>query len=257
MRFRIVNFVCLLFLVLLLIFCWQFEFSFFVLIIPFFVWITLTSLGVFEIRLNYFLKAYHQQKNSQQKIISLTFDDGPTEFTPRILDILEKNHAKATFFCIGKQIEKYPEILRNASNLEHVIGNHTFHHSSKNGFYSSQKIVEEISSTNEIIFDTINLKPKLFRPPFGITNPHIADAISQTKHDVIGWSLRSLDTIIDDEQKLFDRISSKIKPGCIILMHDTSDKTANVLEQLFVFLQKENYKVVPLDELLKIDVYEN
>ena len=69
--------------------------------------------------------------------------------------------------------------------------------------------------------------------------------------------MRSLDTIIDDEQKLFDRISSKIKPGCIVLMHDTSDKTANVLEQLFVFLQKENYKVVPLDELLKIDVYES
>lgn len=257
MKFRIVNFVCLLFLVFLLIFCWQFEFSFFALIIPFFVWITLTIFGVFEIRLNYFLKAFHQQKNSQQKIISLTFDDGPTEFTPRILDVLEKNHAKATFFCIGKQIEKYPEILRNTSNLGNIIGNHTFHHSSKNGFYSSQKIVEEISSTNKIIFDTINLKPKLFRPPFGITNPHIADAISQTKHDVIGWSLRSLDTIIDDEQKLFDRISSKIKPGCIILMHDTSDKTANVLEQLFVFLQKENYKVVPLNELLKIDVYEN
>ena len=129
--------------------------------------------------------------------------------------------------------------------------------SGKENTKKKSKIVEEIVSTNQLIKEKINVTTKIFRPPFGVTNPHIAKALNKTQHNVIGWNIRSLDTVINDEKKLLNRITRQIKPGSIILMHDTSDKTANVLEQLFVFLQKENYKVVPLNELLKIDVYEN
>ena len=257
MKFRIVNFVCLLILGLLFIFCWQKEFSFWLLLIPIFFWLIITSISAFEIRFNYFLNAYNRSNNKVEKVITLTFDDGPTEFTPRILDILEQNNAKATFFCIGKQIENFPKILIKAHQSGHIIGNHTFHHSPKNGFYSADKIIDEIESTNTLIESLINKKATLFRPPFGVTNPHIAKAINSTKHKVIGWSVRSLDTVIEDENKLFLRIRKQIKPGCIVLMHDTSERTANVLEQLFVFLQEENYKVIPLNDLLKIEAYEN
>lgn len=257
MKFRFATILFVIILICLSIGCFTKDLSFFYLLIPFFVWLTLTIFGAFEIRFNYFLKAYHRGNNHTEKIISLTFDDGPTEFTPRILEILEKINAKATFFCIGKQIEKYPEILQKTHQSDHLIGNHTFHHSSKNGFYSAEKIIDEIFSTNQLIKEKINVTTKIFRPPFGVTNPHISKALNKTQHDVIGWNIRSLDTVINDEKKLLNRITGQIKPGSIILMHDTSDKTANVLEQLFVFLQKENYKVVPLNELLKIDVYEN
>jgi peptidoglycan-N-acetylglucosamine deacetylase len=219
-------------------------------------WLIATSFGAFEIRLNYFLSAFNKGK-TQEKMIALTFDDGPTEFTPRILEILKKNNAKATFFCIGNQVKKYPEILNIAFQSGHIIGNHTLYHSPQNGFYSTSKILDEISSTDQIIQQIIQQNPKLFRPPFGVTNPHIAKAIKQTQHNVIGWDVRSLDTVIEDESKLYNRITKQIKPGSIILMHDTSDKTANVLEQLFVFLQQENYKVVSLEQLLNIEVYEN
>lgn len=257
MKFRVVTILFVVILICLSIGCFTKGLSFFYLFIPFIIWLLLTIFGAFEIRFNYFLKAYHRGNNHSEKIISLTFDDGPTEFTPRILAILEKNNAKATFFCIGKQIENYPEILQITHQSGHLIGNHTFHHSSKNGFYSTEKIIDEIVSTNQLIGEKINVTTKIFRPPFGVTNPHIAKALNKTQHNVIGWDIRSLDTIINDEKKLLNRITGQIKPGSIILMHDTSDKTANVLEQLFVFLQKENYKVVPLNELLKIDVYEN
>lgn len=256
MKFKVVTIFFVITLICLSIGCFAKDLSLFYLFIPFIIWLLLTIFGAFEIRLNYFIKAFNKGK-TKEKIIALTFDDGPTVFTPRILAILEKNNVKATFFCIGRQIEKYPEILQETYLSGHLIGNHTYHHSSKNGFYSADKIVEEISSTNKIIEQKIGIKTKLFRPPFGVTNPHIAKALSKTKHHVIGWNIRSLDTVIVDENRLFDRISRQIKPGSIILMHDTSDKTANVLEQLFVFLQKENYKVVLLNELLKIDVYEN
>ena len=209
------------------------------------------------IRFNYFLNAYNRSNNKVEKVITLTFDDGPTEFTPRILDILEQNNAKATFFCIGKQIENFPKILIKAHQAGHIIVNNTFNNSHKNVFYSADRIIDEIESTNALIESLINKKTALFRPPFGVTNPHIAKAINSTKHKVIGWSVRSLDTVIEDENKLFLRIKKQIKPGCIVLMHDTSERTANVLEQLFVFLQEENYKVIPLNDLLKIEAYEN
>ncbi len=257
MKFKFVNIILICILACLTIVCYTQGVSFLYLLLPVFIWLSLTIFGAFEIRLNYFLKAYHRGENDSEKIISLTFDDGPTEFTPRVLEILEKNNAKATFFCIGKQIENYPEILQRTHQSGHLIWNHTFHHSSKNGFYSTEKIIDEIISTNQLIKEEIKITTKLFRPPFGVTNPHIAKALEKTKHYVIGWNIRSLDTVIEDEKQLLTRIKRQIKPGSIILLHDTSDKTANVLEQLFVFLQKENYKVVLLDELLKIDVYEN
>lgn len=257
MKFKVATIFFITTLICLSIGCFAKSLSFFYLFIPFFIWSLLTIFGAFEIRFNYFLKAFHSAGKTTDRIISLTFDDGPTEFTPRILEILKKNNAKATFFCIGKQINQSPENLQKIHQLGHLIGNHTYHHSPKNGFYSTDKIIQEILTTNQIIEQTISVKTKIFRPPFGVTNPHIARALRRTKHHVIGWDVRSLDTVIDDEKRLFDRITRQIKPGSIVLLHDTSDKTANVLAQLFVFLLKENYKVVPLDELLKIDVYEN
>ncbi len=257
MKFRAVNIIFISLIICLLLSCFITDLSFFYLFIPIFIWLTMTVFGVFDIRLNYFLKALHRGNHHSEKIISLTFDDGPTEFTPRILAILAKHQAKATFFCIGKQIEKNTDVLQQIHHSGHIIGNHTYNHSTQNGFYSTGKIIEEIVSTNRIIVKMTQVRTKIFRPPFGVTNPHIAKALTKTRHHIIGWSIRSLDTVIEDEKQLLNRITRQLKPGAIILMHDTSDKTANVLEQLFIFLQKEKYKVVPLNELLKIDVYEN
>ena len=83
-----------------------------------------------------------------------------------------------------------------------------------------------------------------FRPPYGITNPHIAKAARQTKKKVVGWDIRSLDTVIKDEERLFKRIVSKLSQGNIILMHDTSERTLRVLERLLQYLQDHHYKIV-------------
>lgn len=83
-----------------------------------------------------------------------------------------------------------------------------------------------------------------FRPPYGITNPHIAKAARQTNKKVVGWDIRSLDTVIKDEERLFKRIVSKLSQGNIILMHDTSERTLRVLERLLQYLQDHHYKIV-------------
>lgn len=222
-----------------------------------FFFLGMTSWGSFDIRLRYFLKVYNSNSDEKGKRIALTFDDGPHEMTEKVLDLLQKFNAKATFFCIGTQIEKHPEILKRILKEGHVIGNHTYSHSKSFGFFSSSKVLEEIKKNDVLLSEAVGHKIKLFRPPFGVTNPNIAKAISKTEHHVVGWNIRSLDTVIEDENKIFERIKSRLEPGGIILLHDTSLKTAAVLERLLLFLQSENYEMITIDALLNLSAYEN
>ncbi len=250
------KFTAALFVTLLIIFIiLSVEWWFYVLI--FLVFIGLTSWGSFDIRLNYFVKAYSNNPNEKFKKIALTFDDGPHEMTVKILDLLLKYNARATFFCIGNQIEKFPEILQRVIDEGHVVGNHTLSHSKSFGFFSTSQVKEEVEQTDTLLQNKTNKKPLLFRPPFGVTNPNVAKAIAETGHYVVGWNIRSLDTVIEDEDKIFQRIKKKVRPGSIVLLHDTSLKTVNVLERLLLFLQSENYEIITVDKLLNISAYEN
>ncbi|HKX85627.1 MAG TPA: polysaccharide deacetylase family protein [Flavobacterium sp.] len=217
----------------------------------------MTSWGSFDIRLNYFLKAYHSNPNEKQRRIALTFDDGPHEMTEEVLNLLQKFNAKATFFCIGTQIEKHPDILKRAITEGHVVGNHTYSHSNSIGFFSTAKVLAEIEKNDVLLANAVGRKIKLFRPPFGVTNPNIARAVSKTGHHVIGWNIRSLDTLNIDENAIFERVKKRIQPGGIVLLHDTSLKTVTVLERLLLFLQSENYEMVTIDTLLNLPAYEN
>ena len=220
-------------------------------------WLVLTIWGSFDIRLGYFVKTYCSGNQNQQKMIAITFDDGPTAETILVLDILKQHNVKATFFCIGVQIKKYPDIFKRIQADGHLVGNHSYSHSNGMGFFSTKRVKEEIIKNDQIIKQYSGRKTFFYRPPFGVTNPRIARAISASGHIVIGWNNRSLDTLIADQNKIFKRIKRKVKPGGIILLHDTSYKTAQVLEQLLLFLQSENYLVTPLDELLNLKAYED
>lgn len=106
------------------------EVPFYVFVLLFSVWIIITSIGSFNISWNYHLKALNTNKNHKEKQVAITFDDGPNlKITPQVLQLLETFNAKATFFCIGKQIEQHPEILKEIFNQGHTIGNHTYSHS--------------------------------------------------------------------------------------------------------------------------------
>lgn len=217
--------------------------------------IGLTAWGVFDIRFSYFIKTFNQSFDRHNKQIAITFDDGPHPITEKILDLLLQYDVKVTFFCIGQQIEQYPEIFKRIISEGHIIGNHSYSHTNKMGFLSSKEIVNEIVKTNEIAESFLHKKIKLYRPPFGITNPHIAKAVRQTGMHNIGWSIRSLDTVMSNEYKIFKRVQNKVKPGSIILLHDTSYKSVEVLERLLLFLQSEGYQLVTVDKLLKISAY--
>ena len=150
----------------------------------------------------------------------------------------------------------HPTILKDIVNQGHTIGNHTYTHSYLMGFFRKQKVIHEINKTQKLVDKILGKKMKLFRPPFGITNPSIAEAIQQEKKQVIGWNIRSLDSVINDEKKILNRIKNKISPGAVILLHDTSKKSIAVLKQLLLFLYENNYQSVTVDTLFDIDAYE-
>lgn len=203
----------------------------------------LLSWGVFDIRLGYFVPTLCRLKNKQKRQVVLTFDDGPTELTPLFLDLLNRYEAKAIFFCIGRQIAQYPQIVQRIKEEGHLIGNHTYSHIPQNCFASTAVMTQEIQQTDALLAQ-LGIVTPYFRPPYGVTNPHIARAVRRTGKRVIGWDIRSLDTVIKDETRLWSRVVSKLTQGNIILMHDTSERTLHVLEQLLKYLKANDYQVV-------------
>jgi peptidoglycan/xylan/chitin deacetylase (PgdA/CDA1 family) len=214
-------------------------------------------IGSSFISLNFHLKAYCNNPSEKEKVIAITFDDGPNENTPLVLDLLSKYKAKATFFCIGKNIEKYPDILRAIYQQGSDIGNHSYSHSHFFDFFRKNRILEELNQTDTLITKLINKKPLYFRPPYGVTNPSIRKALQESKHTVIGWNIRSMDGITSNEELILNRIKNRISPGSIILLHDTSIQSVRVLEQLLLFLQQNKYQVISVSQLLNLKVYEN
>lgn len=206
--------------------------------------------GASNVGLGYFVNSITQKK-TKKKEVALTFDDGPTEFTSLFLDILKKNQIKATFFCIGKQIEKHPDIFKRIIEEGHSIGNHTYSHSNKTGLLSTSEMVKEISRCDDAIQHFGNISTHFYRPPFGVTNPNISRAISKTKKISVGWNIRSFDTKINDYQKIVKKIDRQLKPGSIILLHDTSQKSLQVLADLLLILQRKDYSTFTIEEIKK------
>lgn len=218
----------------------------------FFIWFLLVLYGSFFIRTNYHLQAI-SSVSIKEKYVAITFDDGPTDFTNKVLDLLDIHGHKATFFCVGNRIESNPEIIKRIVKEGHLVGNHTYSHSKHIGFKNTKGLIGELIQTDELIKNHTGAYPKYFRPPYGVTNPNIMRAIRKTKHEVIGWNIRSLDTMLEDEDKIFNRIIKQLSPGSIILLHDTSEKSINVLVRLLFYLNENNYRSLTVEELINLE----
>ena len=219
------------------------------------VYIGFLVFGSIFIQFNFYFKSLNKGQTNQKQI-AITFDDGPdSETTANILSILEKYKATAAFFCIGEKIEQQSQLLKKIDKSGHLIGNHSFSHSNFLPLSSSKKITEELNKTTELIERIIGKKPKLFRPPFGVTNPSIVKALKNTGLISVGWSLRSFDTVHNSE-KVLKKLQRKLKAGDIVLFHDNRKNTPELLESFLLWLNENQFEVIGLDELLQIEAYE-
>lgn len=219
-------------------------------------WLVVTAIGSFQIKWNYHLQSANHNYKTSHNWVAITFDDGPNaEFTPLVLSLLKKYNAKATFFLIGKNAETHPQLVRQLLAEGHTIGNHSYSHARNFGFFSAEKVASELLRANEILKQISGKEPKFFRPPYGVTNSNIKKALKQTGHLSIGWSKRSFDTTRLSEEKILKRITSDLKKGDIILLHDSSAKTVAVLERLLLNLQSHKLQSVTVDRLLETEAY--
>jgi len=226
------------------------------LVLPVIVFKVFIIYGSATIQSNFYLKAYNSG-DVTKKQIAITFDDGPhPEFTPKILKVLAEYNVKASFYVIGKNSAGNEKLIEQIHEQGHLLGNHSFSHSFFIDFKSSKGFIEEINQTNNALEKIIGKRTTLFRPPYGVTTPNIASAVKKLNMHVIGWNVRSLDTTNDDAQTIVKRVTTQLKPGAIVLFHDTSDKTVSVLKQTLNFAKENGFKVVSLEELLTIKAYE-
>lgn len=202
---------------------------------------------------NFYLKAYLRAPERGKNVV-LTFDDGVhIDITPKVLDILARYKAKATFFVIGKHIET-PEaqaILRRMQAEGHGIGNHSYSHSTFFDFYGTRRIENELKLTHNLIARATGEPPRWFRPPYGVTTPHIGLAVRRMQYQTIGWSVRSLDTVVKSPEVLLGRVMKQVRGGDIILLHDHHAHILAFLPLLLEQLRGGGYEVGGLEEMMR------
>jgi len=169
--------------------------------------------------------------NSDNREIYLTFDDGPAEdITPAVLDILEKYNAKASFFCIGRNVERHPDIFMKLKPAGHAVGNHSYSH------------VRGLYMNNGDYYDDIELASRfidssLFRPPYGLITPSQARVLS-SKYKIIMWSVLSVDydRTVPASTSL-DHVIKNTTSGSIVVFHDSQKASGKMLKILPKYLE--------------------
>jgi peptidoglycan/xylan/chitin deacetylase (PgdA/CDA1 family) len=215
----------------------------------------ITTYGVLYISAQFFMPARTRSKIPSNEI-AVTFDDGPIpDKTVKLLDILKTHNVPAAFFCIGNRVNEHRDLVRRIHDEGHLVGNHSYWHAATFDLLPASKVEKELVDTNAAIKSSIGVTPKFFRPPYGVTNPMLATAVKRGGFTVVGWSVRSFDTITEDRSKLFNRVTKSLKGGDVVLFHDFCDSTLDILPDFFKHVADVGLKIVRVDKLLNEKAY--
>jgi peptidoglycan-N-acetylglucosamine deacetylase len=193
------------------------------------VYLTAIGCGVWFIRLGMFCPVTCRGRVGDNRV-ALTFDDGPDPVaTPLLLDYLRDQNIRATFFCIGKNVDAHPQIAKRIVDEGHVIGNHTYNHHWWTSLMWGGELSEEMGKTQEAIRRATGVIPVYMRPPMGMTNPHFHRVLHRLGLKMIGWDVRSLDTR-KPVAEVIKRVIRQAKAGSIVLLHDGSVPAKGLME---------------------------
>jgi peptidoglycan/xylan/chitin deacetylase (PgdA/CDA1 family) len=187
---------------------------------------------------------------SHVKCVALTFDDGPAPFTDRLLHILGDNNAKATFFLIGNKVAANPVGARRIADAGMEIGNHTWEHPNMTTI-PPQDISSQLSKGNNVIAAATGRRPTLYRPPGGLSNNAVRQAAAQLGLAEILWDVIPYDWINDSNTGATRQVlMTQIKPGSVVLFHDTYSSTVDLVYQFIPVLKANGYRLVTVSQLL-------
>ena len=153
--------------------------------------------------------------------IALTIDDGPDpQVTPAVLDLLDRHQARATFFCIGKRAQQYPDLCREIVRRGHAVENHSQHHRHSFSFMGSRGIRGELMLAQHTLSSITGQRPRFFRAPAGLRNPLLDPVLPVLGLRLASWTRRGFDTRTADPQVLLRRLAKNLRAGDILLLHD-------------------------------------
>ncbi len=191
--------------------------------------------------------------------LALTFDDGPNgKFTRELLEVLNRHGARATFFLIGRYVAQQPDVVREIVAAGHAIGNHTFTHPNLI-FVSQGRLRREVEDCGKAIGEAVGKAPSLFRPPFGGRRPGSLPVVSSMGMAPIMWNVTGFDWNATSADQVERKVSSHIRGGDVILLHDGShlrlgyDRsfTVTATERLITKYKEQGFEFVTVTELMK------
>lgn len=183
--------------------------------------------------------------DKNKKMVALTYDDGPSIYTPRILKTLKENNSVATFFVVGNRVPMYSDTVKKAYDMGCEIGNHTYEHKSLPNL-SETEVKRQISKTNKEVKKAIGEKPVIMRPTGGATNTNIKKWVGMPS---IIWSVDTLDWKTRNADSTRRAVLNRVKDGDIVLMHDLYSATATASETIIPELVRRGYQLVTVSEL--------
>lgn len=183
--------------------------------------------------------------DKNKKMVALTYDDGPSIYTPRILKTLKENNSVATFFVVGNRVPMYSDTVKKAYDMGCEIGNHTYEHKSLPNL-SETEVKRQISKTNKEVKKAIGEKPVIMRPTGGATNNNIKKWVGMPS---IIWSIDTLDWKTRNADSTKRAVLDHVKDGDIVLMHDLYSATATASETIIPELVRRGYQLVTVSEL--------
>ncbi|MEO9337117.1 polysaccharide deacetylase family protein [Mesorhizobium sp. SB112] len=188
-------------------------------------------------------------ERSATKLIALTYDDGPTEFTPQLLDILKAHKARATFFPTGSSVQSAPAIMRRIALEGHAVGNHAISHSRLTSL-SVEAARAEIEEANAVLTRLTGQRPIVFRPPYAAMNDAVTSIVRENGLSVILWSIYP-ERLAFSAATVRSRVVDHARDGDIVFLHDTSAQTIDATEAIVKDLSARGFEFVTVPELIR------
>lgn len=182
-------------------------------------------------------------------MIALTFDDGPGRGTEKILQVLQENDAKATFFELGSKIKEHPELSKKLADAGMQMASHTYSHPDLTTL-SDAEIAKQYEKTDKAMEQATGLKPAALRPPYGSLDEHVQ---SKTPYPMILWSIDTLDWSSRDAKAICNEVyNANPEDGDILLFHDIYDSTAEAIETLVPYFKEKGYQMVTVEQMFAV-----
>ena len=200
---------------------------------------------------------FYYQGNTKDKVIALTFDDGPGRFTVPILELLKNHNIKATFFMEGTMIETYPEIAKMVVEAGHEVGNHTYahfnYHSVKNAL--PERLAHELDQAEAALQRATGIRTKVVRMPHGYYKTWIMPVLKQKGYALVHWSFGSDWLLKKSAEQMASEYIAAAKPGAVFLFHDGGrrrEKTLHAVTAVIETLQGKGYRFIPASEMFTV-----